>query len=317
MMPAVYVSLGPYSNELLFDLSEGGLSIYGRVPAPDRDGFRITLSLPGNPSPIQARGEIAWNSKSRNRTGIRFTELSLNSRLQLQNWMSTNLPAAAPYKEYYDVEVTGRIDQLIEAIREGAFDSRLVKRSVMIAAILVSAFLSGLVLSDYHWRTSETLEASSEAAAPPRTEVGPASSSQKESLEPSKPASLSKSLSLTSPAQPVHKPPTEAHPQPSTSPSSSAPAPIPAATLSRATPNAAPVQFVVQVGAMREKRNADALSASLQQKGFSVVRSRIAEDGIYRVAVGPYLDLRSANEAKRGLEAQNVPSFVTRWMPQQ
>jgi len=319
LLPAVHVSLGPYSNELLFDLSEGGFSVYGRVPPPGREGFRVSLPLPGSPSPLQARGEIVWSSKSRNRTGIRFTELPRNSLSQLQNWMATNLPNPAPYKEYCDIEMPGRVDQLIDAIREGAFDSRLVRRSIIIGAVLVAAFLSGLVLSDYRWRSSETIEASSTASAPP-TEVGSASAPSANDLSNSRASTgipKTPPQSSAAPAAPVspQQPPAEPHAQTATIPQSAAltaessPGPSRARTVAR--------QFIVQVGAMKQRRNADALSTALQQKGFSVVRSRIAEDGIYRVAVGPYLDLTSANEVKRRLEADNLPGFVTRWVQSQ
>jgi cell division septation protein DedD len=321
MMPAVHVSLGPYSNELLFDLSEGGFSIYGRVPPPGRDGFPISLSLPGAPNPIQARGEIAWSSKAKNRTGIRFTELSRNSLSQLQNWMETNLPAAAPYKEYYDIEIPGRVDQLVDAIREGAFDTRLVRRSLIIGAVLVAAFLSGLVLSDYRWRSSETTEASNTAAETPAGVSSASATSANASSSPAAstatPKTSPQSVVIPAPPASPQESPAELRAQTSTIPPSAAAAaeaPAPNASIARTSSSH---EFIVQVGAMKDRRNADALSASLQQKGFAVVRSRIATDGVYRVAAGPYPDLAAANQAKHQLDAQNLPGFVTRFVQAQ
>jgi PilZ domain len=83
--PPVIVSLGKSKSDLSFDLSEGGLSVYGYVPPSGKGGFQIEFHLPGDFDSIKTRGEIFWASKSRNLTGVRFIGLSDKSQLQLRN----------------------------------------------------------------------------------------------------------------------------------------------------------------------------------------------------------------------------------------
>jgi len=74
--------------------------------------------------------------------------------------------------------------------------------------------------------------------------------------------------------------------------------------------------FVLQVGAMRQERNADALSNSLKQRGYSVIVFRRATDQFYRVAVGPYSDRSSVDRVKNELKAQSFNGIVTPWAPE-
>jgi cell division septation protein DedD len=51
--------------------------------------------------------------------------------------------------------------------------------------------------------------------------------------------------------------------------------------------------FVLQVGAMTHKENAEALAEALQRRNFPAFVSRREADGFYRVVVGPCTDVDS------------------------
>jgi len=67
------------------DLGEHGMAIKSRdfkVPA----SFRVSFALPGKLGEIQCGGEVAWQAKGLQ--GIRFSDLSLESREQLKAWVA-------------------------------------------------------------------------------------------------------------------------------------------------------------------------------------------------------------------------------------
>jgi cell division septation protein DedD len=71
--------------------------------------------------------------------------------------------------------------------------------------------------------------------------------------------------------------------------------------------------FVLQVGAMAQSGNADALTASLRQKNFPAFVSKRGKDRFYRVLVGPYNGADSAMRVKNELEMQGFKSVRTEW----
>lgn len=60
--------------------------------------------------------------------------------------------------------------------------------------------------------------------------------------------------------------------------------------------------FVLQVGAMTHKENADVLAESLRQRKFSALVFRRGTGSLYRVVVGPYSDADSALRVKEELK---------------
>ena len=91
------------------------------------------------------------------------------------------------------------------------------------------------------------------------------------------------------------------------------PTPIP---ISVPTPRLDLPGFVLQVGAMREEGNADALAHDLQGKHFPAFVFRRGSDRFYRVAVGPYTDKNSPVKVKKELEKQGLKALLKRWVPE-
>jgi CheY-like chemotaxis protein len=69
------------------DLSENGIAIKTRVQLPP--SFGLEFELPGSPSGIRCRGEIAWEGKPLQ--GIRFRDLPESASAELKSWIARQL----------------------------------------------------------------------------------------------------------------------------------------------------------------------------------------------------------------------------------
>ena len=73
--------------------------------------------------------------------------------------------------------------------------------------------------------------------------------------------------------------------------------------------------FVLQVGAMTHKANADALAESLRKMNFPAFVSWHETDRFYRVVVGPFHDPDSTSKVKAQLSEQGFEAIRMRWNP--
>jgi hypothetical protein len=70
--------------------------------------------------------------------------------------------------------------------------------------------------------------------------------------------------------------------------------------------------ILLQVAALTKEGDALALAEALQQKKFPAFVLTPSADHYYRVQVGPYADVQSANMVKRGLENEGFKAIVKR-----
>src|SRR5713101_5051602 len=70
--------------------------------------------------------------------------------------------------------------------------------------------------------------------------------------------------------------------------------------------------ILLQVAALTKEGDALALAEALQQKKFPAFVLTPGADHYYRVQVGPYADVQSANLVKRGLENEGFKAIVKR-----
>ena len=73
--------------------------------------------------------------------------------------------------------------------------------------------------------------------------------------------------------------------------------------------------FLLQVGAMIHKDNADALAESLRKRNFPAFVSWHETDRFYRVVVGPFDDRDSTSKVKAELSEQGFEAIRMRWNP--
>jgi DNA-binding response OmpR family regulator len=76
------------------NLSEGGMAIQTETALP-ADLARIQFSLPGTDLTLSPKAELAWNDAS-GRGGIRFLDLTLTAREQLENWLVQKMEQREP-----------------------------------------------------------------------------------------------------------------------------------------------------------------------------------------------------------------------------
>jgi cell division septation protein DedD len=69
---------------------------------------------------------------------------------------------------------------------------------------------------------------------------------------------------------------------------------------------------ILQLAALTRESDALALADALQQKQFPAFVVTPTADNLYRVQVGPYADLQSANLAKRSLEREGFKAILKR-----
>lgn len=93
-VPVVVRSAGVGGNIKVttVDLSEGGMAV--SMPRGDRrptNPLQISFTLPGTSSPLEISAEFAWEGSTA-QAGIRFTQLSEGTKLQLRDWLRLNSP---------------------------------------------------------------------------------------------------------------------------------------------------------------------------------------------------------------------------------
>jgi septal ring-binding cell division protein DamX len=96
----------------------------------------------------------------------------------------------------------------------------------------------------------------------------------------------------------------------------SSPNAMPASAKSASSPKSAATaapsagNYTLQVAALTKEADAFDLASRLQKKKFPAVVLSPQGDKFYRVQVGPYADQKSADAAKKGLEAVGFKAFV-------
>ena len=302
------VLLDESKYSLLFDLSEGGLALEGFTAKNPQDVIALEFDLPEGNGCISARAEVAWTSGSGYRSGLRFLEMPDASRQHLREWISgVSLKRSAALETGVEPAATTPNEELLlrPAAPEAKEEERAGLRSVPaiprrfnynanevdddfydgraghLAAIVVSVILMSSLafVMGYYWHQGRIVRARREAALAARAA---AASKTPEDAVPSADA-----------AQP-----------PSSSAGSSAP-------LALDSPG-----FVLQIAAMANEGNADAMSATLHQKNFPAFVFKHNADSLYRVAVGPFPDADSAAKTKSELEQQGFKPILKNWTPE-
>lgn len=311
----LFVSLDDAKNGLLLDLCEGGVALASLASKIPEEIVSLEFDLPEGHGHIQAKAEVAWTRDSGHLTGARFVELGDDSRQQLGEWVATKSSvavAAGVGEEVFAAEplIVSRASYAqVDPVPQTEKDKGVAHlRSVVIPLQLtreaeskqtegrgdegfgrfitsrhpIELFLTVLVLSwslvflGYEMGTSGINKQISDSTAAPK---------------------------LVDSSGPVQ---VEASSQ------------VPVATLSSAVPNLS-VQdpgTVLQVGAMKDENNADAMAKALQEKKFPAFVFKRGTDRLYKVAVGPYSDANATTAIKVELERQGFRTISKRWLPE-
>jgi len=116
ILPPISIELSPGKKAWLYDLSEGGLRIYGGSGVDLDTSAYIRFQFTEANTVIDASGVVAWSDPS-GRAGIRFTHMQPESSAGLRRWLESDSPAAnslAPTAPSDDSVLASRIPSLAQ-----------------------------------------------------------------------------------------------------------------------------------------------------------------------------------------------------------
>ncbi len=85
----IFASFDGVTGGMILDLSEQGLSMQTVVPLEADRQFQISLDLPDSNTHLETTGYIAW-ADALGRAGVRFSELPVEARQRLDEWLALN-----------------------------------------------------------------------------------------------------------------------------------------------------------------------------------------------------------------------------------
>ena len=84
-----YVDLGENNGGIILNIGEGGLAVTSVAPLYTDVLVRMRFQLPGSSDWLEASGEVSRISESRKQAGLRFVDLSEDTRNRIKNWVSS------------------------------------------------------------------------------------------------------------------------------------------------------------------------------------------------------------------------------------
>lgn len=307
--PSVALGGSQYGN--IFDLSEGGIGV-DCVPLENKDEIiNLEFNLPGS-GHIEARAEVAWASEAQRRTGLQFVDLTDLSRQQLRDWIAArafDLPSssttkrAATQSTLFDEPIVNLIEDPAKQEREND-----VAEWPSVFAVLDRP----LGAPTEPERTTSTGVAGLHGF---RHKIGFALA-----LVVFVPTFIFLGHLLGNRGyNPLAKglPPVAHETIPVNGRAGASPDLLPVARTSpAATLSYDSAGFVLQVGAMNQEKNADALREALERKAFPAFVFRHSNGHLYRVAVGPFADPDTAGKIKDKLKLEGFEAILERWLPE-
>ena len=312
----LFVSLDESAPGLVLDVCEGGVALATLVPKSPDEVISLSFDLPQGKGHIEAKAEIAWTRDSGHMTGVRFVDLAGGSRSHIEEWVSARAAAVSavaiePAEPAEPTALTPVTETPVSPTQDESRDETVVQLRSTIGLLRPP----GEDTSKKPGPWGEGLSAEAPSRYPLRlflavmllswalvflgyrmgsTDINPSAKEARASTKAPE----------------------------STSDESMTPAPIDA-SMGTAAPPSHPLNWtdpgvVLQVGAMKEETNADALAEILQKRNLPAFVFRRGADRLYKVAVGPYSDSEAdaATKIKDDLEKQGYQPILRRWVPE-
>lgn len=299
---SLLVSLNSSRRGFLSDLSLGGVAFEGFLPQTSNEAIEMAFRLPGGGDTIEAKGEVVWTDDSRQQTGVRFVELAQATEQKLRQWLSLRVfilgekgleglenPAQTPPADLREdararserpETATERLEpQLFVGFRPARIENEARSRAEQEPIWYSPGFAVGAVVV--------CLAFVALGYYLPSFLQGPKPTPTTEVVE-----------SSAGPPPPSVQAPRET--SPASQPSRAPQAPV------------ASAGFVLQVGAMTHKENADALVDTLRKKNFPAFVVARGGDRFFRVDVGPYPDATYARGVRDELKADGFATVLER-----
>jgi cell division septation protein DedD len=324
--------LGEDNGGIVLNISEGGLALETIAELVGEELPKMRFQFSRSPAWIEAKGHITWRSDSRKTAGVEFIDLPPQARKQIQTWISSTSAASGFQEEIVPlvnveqfmaarassgstnrIRVSGKKvpepvpnnlnDHSIFSLSRppgGKRNAQTISRNAGAERVtspgearylagplfLALMLLTGFVFLGYHlgnWVNGRPIAITAAAAVPDN----PSNTSEAPAPSPS--------LVPTSAPPPIPAPTPAVPPAPK--PSSDSPS------------------YVLQVGAMSLKGNADTLVESLRQRNFPAFVIKSEKNHLYLVIIGPYDDANKTAQARAELKRQGFEGIPTDWKP--
>jgi PilZ domain-containing protein/sporulation related protein len=311
----LFVHLDECKRGLVLDVCGGGLAVASLVPKSPDEVVSLVFDLPDANVHIHAKAEIAWTRDSGHLSGVRFVDLTDTSRRQLEEWISArgDVPGAAVTAAAEPAQLalgTHTTDVPVSSVPQVQKDSVGVQSRYSLislqltgesnpkkAGLLGNEGLSSEGTSRYPIRLFLAVMLLSWALVFLGYRMGIMEVSPQ----------VREVTAATKAPEAASKGPI-----------------VPEDRSSLATsllPNAVSWNdpgIVLQVGAMTEENNADALAEVLQKRNFPAFVFKRGGDRFYKVAIGPYngADADSTAKVKTDLEKLGFTPILKPWLPE-
>ena len=88
----IFATINAANGGIVFNISEGGCVVSAAMSLLDGPLY-MRIQFPESRNWIEARGKIAWKSKSNKEAGIRFVDLTEDARQHIRNWIASQAPS--------------------------------------------------------------------------------------------------------------------------------------------------------------------------------------------------------------------------------
>ena len=310
----LFVHLDESKRGLVLDVCEGGLAVASLVPKSPDEIISLAFDIPEANVHVETKAQVAWTRDSGHLSGARFVDIDDASRQHLEEWISARANEArllagptAPEETADPDLATDTTDVSLTSVPQVQTDSATARSSFS----LIPLQLTGE--SNSNVKGNESLIPEGTSRYPVKLflavvllswalvflgyrmgimDVSPHVTQVTASTKLSAPSSKSS-------VDPVDR----------------------SSLVTSLSPNAASWNdpgVVLQVGAMAEESNADALAEILQKRNFPAFVFKRGGDRFYKVAVGPFngADADSTAKVRSDLEKQGFTPILKPWLPE-
>jgi outer membrane biosynthesis protein TonB len=89
--PTEYIEIGDSNGGIILDISEGGMAVASAQALVGNQTLLFRFQLPRTNETIETSGEINWIGETRKRAGVRFIDLPVAAREQIQKWIDSEI----------------------------------------------------------------------------------------------------------------------------------------------------------------------------------------------------------------------------------
>src|SRR6202795_3319597 len=89
--PTEYIEIGDNNGGIILDISEGGMAVASAQALVGNQTLLFRFQLPRSQETIETSGQINWIGETKKRAGVRFVDLPLAAREQIQKWIDSQI----------------------------------------------------------------------------------------------------------------------------------------------------------------------------------------------------------------------------------